>query len=43
MSMGMGTKLHLLPSGDDDGIKVWYPLSLGMGMMMNFLRRWVSD
>jgi len=36
MGTGMGTRLYLLPGGDGDGIKVWYPLDLGMGMMMNF-------
>jgi len=25
-------RLYPLPSGDEDGIKVWYPLGLGMGM-----------
>jgi len=36
MGMGMDTRLYPLPGGDEDEIKVWYPLSLGMGMMMNF-------
>jgi len=31
----MGTRLYSLPDGDGDGIKVWYPLSLGIGMRMN--------
>jgi len=34
--MDMGTKLYMLPGGDGDETKVWYPLSFGMGMMMNF-------
>jgi len=34
--MGMGTRLYPLPGGDGDETKVWYPLSLGMGMGMNF-------
>jgi len=28
--------MFLLPSGDGDETKVWYPLGLGMGMRMNF-------
>jgi len=32
----MGTRLYPLPSGDGDGIKLWYPLGLDMGMGMNF-------
>jgi len=36
MGMGMGTRLYPLPGGDADGIKVWYPLGLDMGMGMNF-------
>jgi len=32
----MGTRLHPLPGGNEDGTKVWYPLGLGMGMGMNF-------
>jgi len=31
----MGTGLYPLPDGDENGIKLWYPLSLGMGMIMN--------
>jgi len=27
--MGMGTRIYLLPSGDGDETKVWYPLGLG--------------
>jgi len=32
----MGTKIYSLPGGDGDenGTKVWYPLNLGMGMLM---------
>jgi len=26
----MSTKLYPLPDGDEDGIKVWYPLGLGL-------------
>jgi len=36
MSMSMGTRLYPLPGGDGDETKVWYPLSLGMEMRMNF-------
>jgi len=33
----MGTRLYYpLPGGDEDGIKLWYPLDLDMGMEMNF-------
>jgi len=32
----MGTRLYPLRGGDGDGIKVWYPLGLGMRMGMNF-------
>jgi len=32
----MGTSIYVLPSGDEDEIKVWYPLDLDMGMGMNF-------
>jgi len=32
---GMGMRLYSLPGGDEDEIKFWYPLGLGMGMMMN--------
>jgi len=40
----MGTRLYLLPGGDGDETKVWYPLDLGMGMRMHFfLRGWVWD
>ena len=28
----MGTRLYPLPGGDEDETKVWYPLSLDMGM-----------
>jgi len=35
MGTGMSTRLYPLP-GDGDETKVWYPLSLGMGMGMNF-------
>jgi len=40
MGMGMGTRLYPLPGGDEDGTKVRYPLSLGMGMDVDefFLR-----
>jgi len=34
MSMDMGTRLYPLPGGYENGIKVWYPL--GLGMRMNF-------
>ena len=36
--MGMGTRLYPLSDADKDGIKVWYPLSLGMGIGINFFR-----
>jgi len=39
MSMGMGTRLYPLPVRDGDETKVWYPLSLGMRMGMNFFYR----
>jgi len=39
MGTGMSTRLYPLPGGDGDGTKVWYPLSLGMGMKMNFFYR----
>jgi len=32
MGMSMGTRLYSLPGGNGDGIKVWYSLSLDMGM-----------
>jgi len=32
----MGTRLYPLLGGDDDEIKVWYSLGLGMEMKMNF-------
>jgi len=31
----MSTRLYLLPGGDGDETKVWYPLGLGMRMRMN--------
>jgi len=34
--MSMSIRLYPLPGGDGDETKVWYPLSLDMGMMMNF-------
>ena len=34
--MSMGTRLYLLPDGDEDGTKVRYRLDFGMGMRMNF-------
>jgi len=36
MGTGMGTRLYPLPDGDEDGIKLWYPLGLGMGMWWIF-------
>jgi len=33
----MGTSVYSLPNRDEDGTKVWYSLSLAMGMGMNFL------
>jgi len=39
MGTGMGTNIYLLPSGDEDGTKVWYPLGLGMDMGMDFFDR----
>jgi len=30
----MGTRLYLLPDEDEDETKVWYPLDLGIRMMM---------
>jgi len=32
-------RLYPLPGGDEDGIKLWYPLGLGMGMGMNIFYR----
>jgi len=32
----MSTRLYPLPGEDGDETKVWYPLSLDMGMRMNF-------
>jgi len=32
----MGMRLYLLPSGDRDKTKGWYPLGLSMKMMINF-------
>jgi len=32
MKTGTGTRLYPLPGGDGNGTKVWYPLSLDMGM-----------
>jgi len=36
MGTGMSTRLYSLSGGDGDGIKLWYPLGLGVGMEMNF-------
>jgi len=33
----MGTRLYPLLGGDGDETKIWYPLDLDIGMMMNFL------
>ena len=39
MGMGMGMRLYLLPGGDGDETKVWYPLGLDMGIrIINFYR-----
>ena len=32
----LGTSIYLLPSGDEDETKIWYPLSLGMDIEINF-------
>jgi len=34
--MSMATRIYPLPGGYVDKTKVWYPLSLGMGMGMNY-------
>jgi len=34
--MDMGTRLYSLSSRNENDIKLWYPLSLGMKMVMNF-------
>jgi len=40
--MGMGTSIYPIPGGDENETKTWYPLNLGMGLMLNFfLLGWV--
>jgi len=36
MDTSLGTRLYSLPDGFGDETKVWYPLSLDIGMKMNF-------
>jgi len=36
MGTGMGTKVYLLPCGNRNETKVWYPLNLNKGVGINF-------
>jgi len=38
MGMSMSKRIYPLSDGDEDEIKVWYPLNLGMRMEMNFCK-----